>query len=520
MRVVTPQIAFHQRDKGKNEPILAVATHPQESMVATAGSDNEVKLWKLDVVKDDQSPFVFLANVAAHTKSVNSARFSPDGTKLATCSDDGLVCVMELALASDGSKPQAWSDVSQEKDLQRKYLRGHTSDAVDVAWSRDSTLLVSGSIDGTVILWDVNKAKLLQSFAEHGHYVQGVAWDPFQHYFCSQSADRSVKIFKQKVNGKESDPLAPPKFTFSTELVKRTFTKANSDGTSSRRTNQIYIDDSVATFFRRPCWSPDGGLLVVPAGQFRACKSEQQIPTTYVYSRGKFSSPALHLPGASKPSIGAAFSPVLFSLREGSCKPWYDGDFRMLFAVATLDSVLLYDTQHRIPIAAAEHLHLSQITDIAWTADGLNLLVSSNDGYCSILALDLEESGKPLEKTRYPEISLLAPALVTLTPTEQETSTAGPSGTKSSPNVPSVRRIVASPVDPAGAAEPGGASVELSATGEMNSSASTLVHTLVPKRKIAQVQEHGVGEDIGASAHTKVAKAQLEAISFPQKSVE
>jgi len=38
----------------------------------------------------------------------------------------------------------------------------------------------------------------------------------------------------------------------------------------------------------------------------------------------------------------------------------------MVFAVATLDSVLFYDTQQRDPIAMISKFHYSAITDIAW----------------------------------------------------------------------------------------------------------------------------------------------------------
>ena len=38
-----------------------------------------------------------------------------------------------------------------------KMMRGHLEDVYDLCWSPDSTHLVSGSVDNTAIVWDVQK---------------------------------------------------------------------------------------------------------------------------------------------------------------------------------------------------------------------------------------------------------------------------------------------------------------------------------------------------------------------------
>lgn len=40
--------------------------------------------------------------------------------------------------------------------------------------------------------------------------------------------------------------------------------------------------------------------------------------------------------------------------------------YRMIMAVATLDAVVLYDTQTPYPIAAVANMHYDKLTDIAW----------------------------------------------------------------------------------------------------------------------------------------------------------
>ena len=35
----------------------------------------------------------------------------------------------------------------------------------------------------------------MRQIAEHSHYVQGVAWDPLNEYFATQSSDRAVHVW-------------------------------------------------------------------------------------------------------------------------------------------------------------------------------------------------------------------------------------------------------------------------------------------------------------------------------------
>ena len=47
--------------------------------------------------------------------------------------------------------------------------------------------------------------------------------------------------------------------------------------------------------------------------------------------------------------------------------------YRSIFAVLTLDSVLLYDTFHCRPLSIARGLHYAGLTDCTWSKDGWTL---------------------------------------------------------------------------------------------------------------------------------------------------
>lgn len=55
--------------------------------------------------------------------------------------------------------------------------------------------------------------------------------------------------------------------------------------------------------------------------------------------------------------------------------------------------MLIGDTASSSPLAVIRNIHLARISDITWAANGLALIVSSTDGYCSIITFEKGELG-------------------------------------------------------------------------------------------------------------------------------
>lgn len=100
--------------------------------------------------------------------------------------------------------------------------------------------------------------------------------------------------------------------------------------------------------------------------------------------------PVAFLPGFAKPAVCASFSPVKYQMTGHSA---FYLPYKMIFAIATQDSVLVYDTQHVKPFALVANVHYATITDLAWRGDGLGLIVSSTDGFCTVIEFQAEEFG-------------------------------------------------------------------------------------------------------------------------------
>lgn len=415
------EIRWHWHDEKKcPTPVFSVDVTPYDDIawrLATAGGDNTVKMWRVSHGEGETTDVQFLAELSRHTAAVNCVRFSPDGSKLASGGDDNTIMVwaLESSAATDSSGDLTPLDDigSVEKWRIVSILRRHSEDVYDLAWSPDSTQLISGSVDKTCVIWDVSTGAVLDHLREHQHFVQGVAWHPQSTCVASQSCDRSCVVtaltLDTKAGGKAPRYTAGKLLAKNTRRLNQKFRCEHDDSGTAKLSELLYVDESKTSFFRRLCFTPDGSLMISPAGRFTN-KAGDDTDTLFVYKTAAPNTPIARLSGLPSTVVAIRCCPVLFELRDcpavdGSDTPFKGLDHRVIFAVATSTMVLLYDTQQMAPFGGLANLHFAAITDLAWSGDGRILVISSSDGFCSIVSFTETDLGTAVAAVSAPKVT-------------------------------------------------------------------------------------------------------------------
>jgi WD40 repeat protein len=140
-------------------PAHGVAFSPQDArIVATVGDDTGVWLW--DASSRSQP---IGGPLTGHTDEINCVAFNPDGTILATGSNDRTVRLWDLRSRQPIGDP----------------LTGHTGVVLGVAFSPDGTTLATASTDGTTRLWNVTSRQPVgDPLTMRSGPVTGVAFSP------------------------------------------------------------------------------------------------------------------------------------------------------------------------------------------------------------------------------------------------------------------------------------------------------------------------------------------------------
>ncbi len=101
-----------------------------------------------------------------------------------------------LALAVLGFVLQNAGASAQGHPVEIVPLIAHSSAVSCAAFSRDGTLVVTGSKDATLKLWDVATARLVRTFAGHKDDIVAVALSPDGTLAVSGSKDRTMKLWE------------------------------------------------------------------------------------------------------------------------------------------------------------------------------------------------------------------------------------------------------------------------------------------------------------------------------------
>lgn len=145
--------------------VTAVAFSPRDATLVLTGSvDQTARLWDATNgvnIATFGPQFTSGQLVSGHANSVSGVAISPDGTLVATASDDRTAKLWNITGGTE-----------------IRTLTGHTNRLSSVAFSPDGTLLATGGFDGTVRLWTVATGAQLRSLAPCTSPIASVAFSP------------------------------------------------------------------------------------------------------------------------------------------------------------------------------------------------------------------------------------------------------------------------------------------------------------------------------------------------------
>jgi WD40 repeat protein len=179
--------------------VEGVALSPNGRQVVAGGSDNTVRV--LDIHNGKQ-----IWCFRGHTAEVHAVAFSPNGRYVVSASggperDNEQHTVMRNGEAVYIDCTLRLLDAETGRELRR--VDGHTQEVQCVAVSADSRLVVSGSHDGTVRVWDAETGKPQRIFAGPKH-VSSVAFSPDSRWVLRDCSKRPFSV--NQGYGKETIP--------------------------------------------------------------------------------------------------------------------------------------------------------------------------------------------------------------------------------------------------------------------------------------------------------------------------
>ncbi|XP_057427558.1 uncharacterized protein LOC130720873 [Lotus japonicus] len=159
---------------GHTGELYSVACSPTDAtLVATGGGDDKGFFWRIG--QGD-----WASELQGHTDSIASLAFSYDGKFLASGSLDGIV--------------QVWDEFGNLKGP----LEGPGGGIEWLRWHPRGHILLAGSEDSTVWMWNTDHAAFLNMFAGHGSSVTCGDFTPDGKIICTGSDDATLRIWNPR----------------------------------------------------------------------------------------------------------------------------------------------------------------------------------------------------------------------------------------------------------------------------------------------------------------------------------
>ena len=295
-----------------------------------------------------------VSEIAEHNHYVQGVAWDPLNEYIATQSSDRSMHVYSVSTKSGSFEVHA---VGKNTRMARHHTRTPSSQSRPRMFRRESTASDTESVI-TTLSEQIREEGIPSSFSGGSQHqnvpltpATSIPSTPSQSMFPPPPMDKpSSRRSSFSGSNAPSSPAVYARYARSpSPLPALPAIRTGAPSPSSWNSVRLYGDEGFTNFFRRLTFSPDGGLLMTPAGQFedpsvnpgtsRATsgnKTEEARgrkghpdaansnsgSSVYIYSRANFARPPVaQLPGHKKASVAVRFSPILYELRPGVFGP-------------------------------------------------------------------------------------------------------------------------------------------------------------------------------------------------------
>lgn len=155
--------------------VRCVTYSPDGTLIASGSDDKSIKIW-------DAKTGLEIASLLGHSEWVERVLFSPDSARIASASHDGTIKVWDVANQSEIATLKAHS---ADDAISRVY---------DAAFSPDGTQIAGAYEDGYVKIWDSTTGTETHTLLAHPAGVRSVCFSPDGNQIASRCWKGFIKI--------------------------------------------------------------------------------------------------------------------------------------------------------------------------------------------------------------------------------------------------------------------------------------------------------------------------------------
>ncbi|NXK16977.1 WDHD1 protein, partial [Arenaria interpres] len=176
--------------RGHDAPVLSLSFDPRDVYLASASCDGSVRVWKIaDQTCTTSWPLLQKCNDVINAKSICRLGWQPGSGKLLAIPVDKAVKLYTR---------ETWDN---QLDLSDTFI---TQPLNVVAWSPSGQYLAAGSVDGNIVVWNVETQECIERMKHEKNYsICGLVWHPKYRQIAYTDTEGNLGLLENIGDGKK-----------------------------------------------------------------------------------------------------------------------------------------------------------------------------------------------------------------------------------------------------------------------------------------------------------------------------